>query len=56
LKQYYPHAAQQAILLPTDSELDDRKYALLAPHIYREFCLHNRSGDETSWELVQRRL
>ena len=56
LTQYYPHAAEQAILLPTDSELDDRKYALLAPHIYREIHLHNPSGGETRLELIKRQL
>lgn len=55
LTRYYPYAAQQAILLPTDSELDDRKYSLLAPHIYREFHLHNPSGEEAHVELIERK-
>ena len=53
LTRYYPHASQQVILLPTDSELDERKSRLLAPHIYRTFHLNNPSGEETSFELIE---
>ena len=35
------------IVLPTDAELDPGKYALLAPHIYREYRLENPDGDDT---------
>lgn len=52
LNKYYPHAAQQVILLPTDSELDERKRQSLAPYIYREYHLHNEEGDNTRAELV----
>ncbi len=52
LEKYYPHAGPQVILLPTDSELDERKRELLAPYIYREFLLHNVDGDSTSVELI----
>lgn len=47
LTRYYPFAGDQVIVLPTDSELDARKYALLAPHVYREFRLENPDGDDT---------
>lgn len=47
LSRYYPHAAKQVILLPTDSELDERKRRLLEPYIYREFHLHNPDGENT---------
>lgn len=47
LTAYYPHASQQVIVLPTDSELDEEKYRLIQPHVYREFVLHNPSGSET---------
>lgn len=47
LTRYYPHAGKQVILLPTDSELDDRKRSLLARHIYLEYRLENPSGEET---------
>jgi DNA sulfur modification protein DndD len=52
LERYYPNAGPQVIILPTDSELDDRKRELLAPYIYREFLLHNADGDSTTVELV----
>lgn len=52
LTRYYPHAARQVILLPTDSELDERKHRLLAPHIYREFLLHNPDGENTEIEII----
>lgn len=52
LNRYYPHAARQVILLPTDSELDERKRQLLAPYIYREYILHNEDGDKTRIGLM----
>lgn len=47
ITRYYPKAASQVIVLPTDSELDCEKYALLRPHVYREYCLINPEGDRT---------
>lgn len=47
LTRYYPKAAKQVILLPTDSELDERKYQLLKPYIYQEFELLNPDGQNT---------
>lgn len=47
ITRYYPEAAEQVILLPTDSELDREKYELLAPHIYRQYRLDNPSGEDT---------
>lgn len=52
LTRYYPHAAKQVILLPTDSELDERKRSVLASYIYREFHLHNPDGENTEIELI----
>jgi DNA sulfur modification protein DndD len=52
LEKYYPNASSQVILLPTDSELDERKRKLLTPYIYREYLLNNADGDSTSVELV----
>jgi DNA sulfur modification protein DndD len=52
LEKYYPNAGTQVILLPTDSELDERKRKLLTPYIYREYLLHNADGDSTSIELI----
>nr|VFJ70079.1 MAG: DNA sulfur modification protein DndD [Candidatus Kentron sp. FW] len=47
LRRYYPKVGQQVIVLPTDSELDAEKYALIAPHVYREYRLDNPRGDDT---------
>ncbi|HAI69832.1 MAG TPA: DNA sulfur modification protein DndD [Gammaproteobacteria bacterium] len=47
LRQYYPNVAQQVIILPTDSELDVRKYEQLKAYIYKEYCLYNAQGDTT---------
>lgn len=53
LTRYYPRAGTQVILLPTDSELDDRKRALLAPHIYLEYRLDNPSGEATQVRRIE---
>lgn len=53
LTRYYPQAGAQVILLPTDSELDERKHRILAPHIYREFHLHNPTGEDTRVETLE---
>ena len=45
LRQYYPHVGKQVIILPTNSELDERKYKQLKPYIYKEYCLSNAQGD-----------
>ena len=47
LKNYYPKAARQVIVLPTDSELDAEKYALLKSYIAAEFRLENSDGVHT---------
>ena len=47
LRDYFPHAAEQVIILPTDSELDRHKYKQLSPFIYREYQLDNPQGDNT---------
>jgi len=51
ITRYYPKAGPQVIVLPTDSELDREKYALLKPHVYREYRLVNPEGDHTRVEL-----
>ena len=48
LRNYFPQAGKQVIILPTDSEIDKNKYSILHPYIYREFCLTNPEGNETS--------
>lgn len=47
ISRYYPQAGRQVIVLPTDSELDAEKYALLKPHIGREYRLENADGEST---------
>lgn len=48
LSNYYPKAAQQIFVLPTDSEIDKDKYRLLQPHLSAEFRLQNDTGDQTA--------
>ncbi|MDN5751883.1 MAG: DNA sulfur modification protein DndD [Nitrosospira sp.] len=50
LRNYYPKAAQQVIVLPTDSELDADKYGILKPWVNAEFRLENPNGDRTRIE------
>ncbi|MFZ3141968.1 DNA sulfur modification protein DndD [Polaromonas sp.] len=47
ITRYFPHAGRQVIVLPTDSELDREKYALIRPYVYREYRLENQAGDAT---------
>lgn len=48
LTRYYPHVGSQVIILPTDSEIDREKHAVIAPHVYREYQLENAAGQDTS--------
>ena len=50
LKYYYPCVGEQVIILPTDSELDKRKYNLLKPYICQEFQLRNPDGESSSYD------
>jgi DNA sulfur modification protein DndD len=52
LRHYYPNAAAQVIVLPTDSELDARKLRLIAGNVYRAYRLTNADGEHTVPELV----
>lgn len=47
LTRYYPKAGAQVIILPTDSEIDPGKHALIAPHVFREYHLENAGGQDT---------
>jgi DNA sulfur modification protein DndD len=47
ITKFYPAAAAQVIVLPTDSELDIVKYSMLKPFISSEFQLSNPKGDST---------
>ena len=50
LRRYYPQVAEQVIVLPTDAEIDREKYALIEPHVYREYRLNNPTGVDTRLE------
>jgi len=52
LRHYYPNAAAQVIVLPTDSELDARKLKLIAGSVYRAYRLINQDGEHTVPERV----
>lgn len=52
LSNYYPNVAKQVIILPTDSEIDDEKLALITPHVYKKFALDNPDGKTTSLALI----
>lgn len=52
LRHYYPNAAAQVIVLPTDAELDARKLQLIAGHVYRAYRLTNPDGEHTVPEPV----
>jgi len=54
LSNYYPNAATQVIVLPTDSEIDREKYGMLHPHIAAEFRLVNPEGDRTTVQAQTR--
>lgn len=47
LRSYYPHAAEQVIILATDSEIDPEKFELLQPHVGVQFRLENSDGQST---------
>ncbi len=47
LKNYYPNVGSQVILLPTDSELDEKKYRLIQNKVYKEYRLQNDDGETT---------
>ncbi|WP_454804800.1 AAA family ATPase [Paraburkholderia fungorum] len=53
LTHYYPRAGRQVIILPTDSELNATKYAILKPYIAQEFWLQNPSGMETKFRETE---
>lgn len=48
LRHYYPNAADQVIVLATDSELDERKFEILRPHLSKFMILHNADGESTT--------
>ncbi len=47
LRHYYPAAGRQVIILPTDSEIDAKKFKLISQNVYKTFLLENPEGDYT---------
>ncbi len=52
LKNYYPNAGTQVIVLPTDSEIDRRKFSLIAEHVYKIYRLTNGDGEHSVAEDI----
>lgn len=53
LQHYYPEAAEQVIVLATDSEIDERKYELVRPQIGQLFILGNADGESTTIKEIK---
>lgn len=53
LLHYYPNAADQVIVLATDSEVDEWKRDLVRPHLAKILELANPDGEQTSISVVQ---
>jgi DNA sulfur modification protein DndD len=49
---YYPSAANQVVLLATDSEIDEEKYEKLECYIYHQSILSNRSGRGADFKTI----
>lgn len=47
LKNYYPNASSQVIILPTDSEIDEDKFKIIEENVATIYELKNISGVET---------
>ena len=48
LLNYYPNLAEQVIVLPTNAEIDERKYELIRSRIAKEYLIRNETGDGAS--------
>lgn len=48
LAHYYPSAAEQVIILATDSEVDDRKFELIRPQLAQVLKLDNPDGETST--------
>lgn len=53
LRHYYPNASDQVIILPTDSEIDAEKAAVLKDHVYRQYALKNPDGEHAAFERIE---
>lgn len=45
LTNYYPALSHQVIILPTNSEIDQRKLNILIDHVADQFVIENETGD-----------
>lgn len=52
LAHYYPSAAEQVIVLATDSEVDDRKFELIRPLLAQVLKLNNPDGETSTVEEI----
>ena len=48
LLNYYPNLAEQVLVLPTNAEIDERKYELIRDRIAKEYLIRNETGDGAS--------
>ena len=53
LTKYYPAAADQVILLATDSEIDERKFELIRDKIARHYEITNSDGASASLRKIK---
>ncbi len=51
LLNYYPSLAEQVIVLPTNAEIDERKYELIRSRIAKEYRIRNETGDGASLQV-----
>ena len=49
LESYYPNAGNQVIVLPTDSEIDDRQMVALSEHVVRRYHIENVDGENAQF-------
>ncbi len=52
MTDYFPHAGNPLVLLPTDSEVAREDYAQLSPHIARRYEIVNSDGRDA--QIVER--
>lgn len=48
LLNYYPQLAGQVLILPTNAEIDQRKYQLIRDRVAKEYTIQNDTGDGAS--------
>jgi DNA sulfur modification protein DndD len=53
LTNYYPALSHQVIVLPTDSEIDQRKLGILYPRIADQWVIQNETGDRADIQRGQ---